>query len=546
MSAAANTCNPCLLCAPAEPNAHPHVAAAAWELGAPAAAGGRPTTPAYGSAVPGRHTATRHMQHEQQQQRTASPGGHTTPMVTRAGAGLLRAVRTSSNSLTGLLKRPATAAAGSPGSPLFEVRGAGLVAPEPPRPATAGAANSAAGHVHGKPAAAAPPASYNIQARAGQRAAAHTGATSSHASPQRAQPAVVAAHGLDLGSSPVPAAAAPAPAAGQQQQLPQQRQQQPAGSGYSMPPAVAQSASPRASEYGAPGGSSGASGARAGTVVHSNPLYSSGSEAYARPRSAAIRHAQQPYVPRMPPPVRTSPSGTAAAAAGAGAAAAASAAGSPFTPQAGLPPSMSTGTTPGASPLAGTLQVGWLGGTLLRGLGLWEMDSHLPKYGSRGASCKARASFSLPHCLYPLTSQAASNITITSDRPISPGLFPSTFVSGALPESASRSQSRPVSPQCMDSAPPTPGSFAPLGAVAAAAARAGSNLSPVKTAAAAAAQLRSLPTSPAPPAELSSAGASGAALPPGGAATAYRLPIFNQDGRLVGYKQNRCGGAQGR
>ena len=143
-----------------------------------------------------------------------------------------------------------------------------------------------------------------------------------------------------------------------------------------------------------------------------------------------------------------------------------------------------------------------------------------------------------------LAPQAASHLTLVNDsRPISPGPFLST-----LP-SVSERGSRPVSPQCIDSTPPTPSSFAPPGLAAAAAAAAASRgmLSPIRTASSAAVtvgpQSRSLPTSPAPPAAASvppSAGspsACAAGVP--SATAAFRVPIFNQDGRLVGYKQNR-------
>jgi hypothetical protein len=122
--------------------------------------------------------------------------------------------------------------------------------------------------------------------------------------------------------------------------------------------------------------------------------------------------------------------------------------------------------------------------------------------------------------------QAASNMTLASDsRPVSPGPF-----SSALTSCTPADCSRPVSPHCVDSTPPTPGSFAPVGGAAAARAAA-----PLLS--------RSLPASPAPMAAAAAAVVAAASPPAGvGAAqpgAAFRLPIFNQEGRLVGYKQNR-------
>ncbi|KAL4421368.1 hypothetical protein ABPG75_010659 [Micractinium tetrahymenae] len=531
----------------AEPSAQP--AAQGWDSG-PAPAG-RPVTPAveHGSfgwrhaPAPAPASMQQQQQPAQQQQRAGTPGSHATPPASRGGAGLLRAMRTSSNSLTGLLKRPGTAVpsrGGSPGgSPLFEVRGAAMLPPEPARPATSPAGGqaaplqrpfTAAAPQQQQHKAAAGGSPYSIQARAGYRNAAGSAAGSPLASPQQAARhalAVVASHGLDLGTSPQAPALSlaqqleAAAAARRQQQLQQQEPAQGAHESAAAaavqpapsPPLQGSSASAsssQASVYGAPSSSSSGGSRRASaanvppargppfttTTVHSNPLYSAGSEAYGRPRQPQLRPAhqaaqqppaatpqQQQQQMRHPPPVRVSPPGAAS------------------TPQTPLASTIAvpSSATPGLSPL---------GGTLL----------------------------------------AASNLTIVSDgRPISPGPFLSTLASSALPDTTSaRTHSRPVSPQCVDSVPPTPGSFAPLGGAAATAARACSNLSPIKTASvlAAASRSQSLPSSPAPPSAAASAGAAAAAsgaspaAAASAAATAFRLPIFNQDGRLVGYKQN--------
>jgi hypothetical protein len=228
-------------------------------------------------------------------------------------------------------------------------------------------------------------------------------------------------------------------------------------------------------EYGS---SSSSQGAAPPAVMHQNPLYAGGSESASfggARQQAARQQAPQPQA-RPPPPVRTAP------------------------------PAAATPATPPASMLAGTA----------------------------GVSPSPTPTSNL---------QAVSNLTMLTDsRPISPGPFLS-----ALPSGSERG-SRPVSPQCIDTAPPTPGSFAPPGVAAAAAAVAASRgmLSPIRTASSAAVtasqQSRSLPTSPAPPAatSLPMAGGSPSACPAGmpSATAAFRVPIFNQDGRLVGYKQN--------
>ncbi|KAL4424840.1 hypothetical protein ABPG77_011090 [Micractinium sp. CCAP 211/92] len=516
----------------------PQRAAQSWDF--VNASAGRPATPAVDSGSHGwRHAQApaaqqqpASQQQQQQQRQAGTPGSHATPPASRGGTGLLRAMRTSSNSLSGLLKRPGTVAhsrSGSPGgSPLFEVRGAAMLPPEPARPATSSAGNQSAplqrpstvaGHQQLKAQAGGSPLAFSVEARAGHRSPSSVASGSSRVAAQQAArhaPAVVASHGLDLGTSP------PSPALSLAQQLEavaaarrQHKEQQQPAQGAHAPAAAAppvhdrsaSSSSSQASVYGAPSSSSSSGGSRrasaahaapsrcapfSSATMHSNPLYSAGSEAYGRPRQRPAHpapqqppagtpyHHQQQQQPRAPPPVRVSPPAATSV---------------PQTPMAGA--ALLSSSTPGPSPPCGALQ-------------------------------------------------AASNLTIASDgRPISPGPFLSTLASSALPDTASaRTHSRPVSPQCVDSVPPTPGSFAPLGGAAAAAARAGSNLSPIKAVAAAASRSHSLPSSPAPPSAAGSAvaaaAAAGASPSASGsaAATAFRLPIFNQDGRLVGYKQN--------
>lgn len=416
-------------------------------------------------------------------------------------------MRTTSGSLSGLLKRPGTAAPAPAGaSPLFEVHGAAMLPPEPPtRPATAApAAPQGRTAVQSQQHKVAAPA-YNVHARAANSRP----ATATCASPpvvlsphRQASPAAVASHGLDPSTSPVPQAAASIPhyqqplrrpgvpvaphamassaaAAPQQrqvsqQQQPAQREQQHAqGGAFSRASSLGSSAG--SSSLPSTSGDYGSSSSQGGAppaVMHQNPLYAGGSDSISF--GGSRQQAAQPQA--RPPPVRVAP------------------------------PAAATPATPPASVLA----------------------------GMAGVSASPTPTSNL---------QAASNLTMLTDsRPISPGPFLSTLPSG------SERGSRPVSPQCIDSVPPTPGSFAPPGVAAAAAAVAASRgvLSPIRTASSAALtasqQSRSLPTSPAPPAaaSLPVAGGSPSACPAGmpSATAAFRVPIFNQDGRLVGYKQN--------
>lgn len=523
--------------------------------------------------------------------RQPHPASGATPPSIRTTHSLFKGVRTSSGSLTGLLKqRPAASAApeprniGSPflsptgaaAAPLFELRGAALLPPsEAARLASAARSPSPSlnkasqqqrqqqyhPYLHSKP----PPPSpaYSIQARAGGARAPTPGSSSSGSTrgtsprpqrPQQPQPAatVVAAHGLDLCSSPPqryrsgtaapapapsspalslsqqlqlkaaaaaaaqlepsPAMAVPTPPHGQQQ--PQHQDQQRGNGAASSVPA------PQASTLHASGSSGGsaqsdASASGAGTTVHQNPLYGGASEgcnagqmaaSAPPPPMAAQQHQQQPLL----------------------FAAAAAADNSTSTPPA--PPLLAAAgpstATPGVSPHA-NLQVGLLPALLAQQLMLMLC---LPPHALHPPTSLAFLSSS---SLCPLL-QAASNLTLASDsRPVSPAVFPSAIVAPGM-----QPRSRPVSPLCMDSGPVNPPS-APIPVPARLAA-----LAPIRTAVLDTVggvpqnPYRFLPPSPCPPASPLPAphAAAGAAA---AAAAAFRLPIYNQDGQLVGYKQNR-------
>lgn len=258
-------------------------------------------------------------------------------------------MRTTSGSLSGLLKRSGTAAPAPAGSsPLFEVRGAAMLPPDPPtRPATAAPAGppsrtSAHQQQQQQHKAAAPP-TYNVHARA-----AHSRpATASCGSPpiaghRQASPAAVASHGLDPSTSPVPQPAAPTPhyqqplrrsavpavtyatpspasAAAQQlraqQQAAAQRQaaQEPQAQRQQQQATAQPGSFSRASSLGSSAGSSSlpsssgdygsssSQGAAPAAIMHQNPLFAGGSENASF--AASRQQGAQPQT-RPPPPVR--------------------------------------------------------------------------------------------------------------------------------------------------------------------------------------------------------------------------------------------------
>lgn len=332
-------------CSPPEPGApaaltHPPTlpmcttdAPASWDFGAAphggAAASQRPVTPGVGALSDGGRPA----------RQAAARATTATPPAALKQPGFFRAaMRTTSGSLSGLLKRPGTAAPAPAGaSPLFEVHGAAMLPPEPPtRPATAApAAPQGRTAVQSQQHKVAAPA-YNVHARAANSRP----ATATCASPpvvlsphRQASPAAVASHGLDPSTSPVPQAAASIPhyqqplrrpgvpvaphamassaaAAPQQrqvsqQQQPAQREQQHAqGGAFSRASSLGSSAG--SSSLPSTSGDYGSSSSQGGAppaVMHQNPLYAGGSDSISF--GGSRQQAAQPQA--RPPPVRVAP-----------------------------------------------------------------------------------------------------------------------------------------------------------------------------------------------------------------------------------------------
>ncbi|KAI3423913.1 hypothetical protein D9Q98_009747 [Chlorella vulgaris] len=480
--------------------------------------------------------------------RQPHPASGATPPSIRTTHSLFKGVRTSSGSLTGLLKqRPAASAApeprniGSPflsptgaaAAPLFELRGAALLPPsEAARLASAARSPSPSlnkasqqqrqqqyhPYLHSKP----PPPSpaYSIQARAGGARAPTPGSSSSGSTrgtsprpqrPQQPQPAatVVAAHGLDLCSSPpqryrsgtaAPAPAPSSPALSLSQQL-QLKAAAAAAAQLEPSPAMAVPTPPHgqqqpqhqdqqrgngaASSVPAPQASTlHASGSSGGSAQSDASASGAGTTVHQNPLYGGASegcNAGQMAASAPPPPMaaqqhQQQPLLFAAAAA-----------------------ADNSTSTPPAPPL---------------------LAAAGPSTATPGVS---------PHA----NLQAASNLTLASDsRPVSPAVFPSAIVAPGM-----QPRSRPVSPLCMDSGPVNPPS-APIPVPARLAA-----LAPIRTAVLDTVggvpqnPYRFLPPSPCPPASPLPAphAAAGAAA---AAAAAFRLPIYNQDGQLVGYKQN--------
>eukprot|EP00887_Chlorella_sp_A99_P005827 scaffold1.g5827.t1 len=495
------------------------------------------------------------------QQRAATPTPPSSPVRSAAGS-LLRSLRTSSGSLTGLLK--GSRASPAPG-PVFEIRGAAMLEPQRPKaaspvPAASGDAPAAVRHHTAAPAQQqqqqqqpmqgqpmqgqqgqqrqAPPV-FNIAVRAGGTGQPRPSSARPGSAGASRRWGAVATHGIDLGADCPP---------GSSKQV-QQQQQPAAGPG----PAVA-GASP---------------------FTHQNPLFGFNSSGAYGGDSFTGRFPSRPATPTS----WTTGSGGPA---------------TPVAPAAvGL--SVSTATTAPASSTAPSSCSGTPHAVLQVRAAQHAAALHANVYAAAAAvplsqACQA-PSFSLTllarvRCPFP---QAASNLTLINDsRPMSPGPFLSAYGSGAAPEA----YSRPFTPAVFapDSQPPTP----VHGGAGAAADRAEGEaanpfaagppafraLSPIKTLSAAARELAakgSLPglphTAPTAPsssfpsaaaaavaaaraaaaaaacsreAAAVSAGREAPAAPAPGAAAAtlaanaaaYRVPIFNQDGRLVGYKQS--------
>lgn len=444
---------------------------------------------------------------QQQQQHVKTSACTSTPSpVRRAGSSLLRTLRTSSGSLTGLLKGARRSNHSPPSSPpAFEVRGASMLAPAPdaPRPKAvqplafarepaSTAQQQQQQQQHGPPI-------ISLTARAG-------------GAPEQPAPPLV----------PRPASASPSPG------------MRPSSAGTKRPP-VAQSTA---------------------GIDHGQQQRSALSAPVA-PRSAAppipVQQQQQAITAHQyQNPLYAFASSTAAG-------------GDSYMPLGrpylgSAPGTPQTATTPGLSASATGLRPSSAAGT-----------PHAPGTWAGLA--------------------AASNLTLANDsRPMSPGPFGlSAYGSGALPDLCSR----PFTPAvCGESQPPATvhhhsgsSAAAPVGvevameegSTAVAAANPFSTsppafraLSPIKTMTTAAreaqhtAPLSSQPTSPysvaaaatvpqsVPPLPVTAAGPTGlspsasvAATPAGlpshaPSSAAYRVPIFDQNGKLVGYKQNRC------
>lgn len=327
-----------LCCACPQPTDAPPL----WEFGAAAhrgAASQRPVTPAVGALGDGG---------SRQARQPAARAATAAPPASLKQPGFFRAaMRTTSDSLSGLLKRPGTAApapAAAGASPLFEVRGAAMLAPEPPAQlaTVAPAASHGRSGVHPQQHKPAPPA-YNVHARAAHsRPATATCASPPVApSPQRqASPAAVASHGLDPSTSPAPQPAAATPhyqqplrrpaaavhattnptaassaaaaaqqaaaqrqAAQEQQFQRQQQQTQAQGGTFSRASSLGSSAgsSSLPSSSGDYGSSS--QGPAPPAVMHQNPLYTGGSESV----SFGLSRQQAAQPQARPPPVRVAP-----------------------------------------------------------------------------------------------------------------------------------------------------------------------------------------------------------------------------------------------
>ncbi|GAB4822230.1 hypothetical protein N2152v2_009276 [Parachlorella kessleri] len=456
----------------------------------------------------------------------------------RPGSGFLRGLKQSpAGCLTGIMGhrpgsgRPGSASShgtGAPGSPAFEVRGASLLggaeSPRVPSPKANGTHLQQESHIPKPPAASAvPPGVYSIHARAGYAAMHRTSSGGSNATPtaapgsasssprrqQQAQrpstPSVEGGLAVQNRADAAPPSSPTGRAAGQGQQHQQAQQHQ-----QQRPRTVAAGVASSATSSASSSAGSSVSGADSSThyaTYHMPVAMGQASSAASHVSSASAGMAAPVYhnVMHLNPLFGCGDSQAAVTPAAAAVAALHGSHGA----AGGL------AAAAGRGPHQQQHEAAHLSMVTVAGLTVATQPPASPRVGTGLASAAATPSAHL---------QAASNLTMLNDsRPISPGPFLSAIVSGPGCDSGSR----PVSPHMVDQ-PPTPGSFAmgqePQGSPFQSLARASSISQQHGWAAAG-----SVPSSPKAAGVATAAAAGGAG---------YRTPIYNRDGKFVGWKQN--------